>query len=725
MTSKVLLRVFALRALLTKRWATLASMAALLVVSSPVHAQDGALDELDLVKLLNVQVSTATKRAESVEDAPAVITVVTYDDIVRWGYQSVGDVLQHTVGFYILDDHILPNAGVRGVTGGLGAESGVIKVMIDGRSVSYRSTSGNWLGVELVPLESVQQIEIIRGPASALYGADAFLGVVNIITRKPDSLRPVRARVLGGTTGANPGGQFDVAGGTTFGKWDLRLDAAGEYKDRSGLRLPDESPAPVVPADLDHGKAHDLTRRSLVLHTGVGYRDDTAWGHVVLDAYASGIERGGDFAHWAQLTAGSDAAGHKVGTTVALGQYRVNLDTLFHVHRTLDVALQSTYFQGGVLPADRVEIASDVFYVERKQSYRGQDSTLEARFTPNDKFNAILGTELLFDREQLPDPQRVERATGEEVAVRAGASGAGHVNLVNFGAYVSTNYKLLEEWLKLTGGFRFDHHSIYGDKFTGRLGVTSRLSKMVVLKLLYGSAFKAPSPYLLYAVPLRPGDVAGNSGLKPQYIHTVEGQVSFSPFKFLSATSGLSHSWLLDKAEFTPQGINQAATNVSKQRSFSWESRVNVRYRDDVDAYGSFELVRSRRDLGEEEYAARLVGSKNVVYPPWIARLGTSVRIPSVPSVPLEASVQGMLVGPRRAADTSIVENGGSFTLPSYAMLNLSLSTRELYLFRGHESRIAIRARNVLGTTGPDPGFSGFEVPLAPREIFLELRHVY
>src|SRR6187402_2737672 len=153
-----------------------------------------SISDLDLVKLLNVEVSTASKTSESVEDAAAVITVVTREDIQRWGYQSVAEVLSHTVGFYLIDDHILPNASVRGVSGGLGAESGVIKVMIDGRSVAYRSTSGNWLGVELVPLQSVEQIEIIRGPASALYGADAFLGVVNIITTAPDAVRPVRAR---------------------------------------------------------------------------------------------------------------------------------------------------------------------------------------------------------------------------------------------------------------------------------------------------------------------------------------------------------------------------------------------------------------------------------------------------------------------------------------------------------------------------------------------------
>ena len=138
--------------------------------------------DLDLAKLLNVKVSTATKTSEDLDEAPAVVTVVTREDIHRYGYRNVGEVLSHCLGFFAVDDHIQPNVGVRGVMGGLGAESGGIKVMIDGRSVAYRSTSGNWLGAELIPLESVKQIEIIRGPASALYGADAFLGVVNIIT---------------------------------------------------------------------------------------------------------------------------------------------------------------------------------------------------------------------------------------------------------------------------------------------------------------------------------------------------------------------------------------------------------------------------------------------------------------------------------------------------------------------------------------------------------------
>lgn len=677
--------------------------------------------DLDLVKLLNVEVSTATKTAESLDDAPAVITVVTREDIRRWGYQSVGEVLSHTVGFYLIDDHILPNAGVRGMTGGLGAESGVIKVMIDGRSVAYRSTSGNWLGVELIPLESVAQIEIIRGPASALYGADAFLGVVNIITIKPEDLRPVRARAALGLSETNPSGRFDVAGGARFGRFDLLLGAAGEYSDRSGLELPEESPAPTLPAYVGNRRTSlDLERRSLVLQSRLGIRDaDT--GHLVLSAYASGLERGGDFAHWAQLTNDVDSAGRQAGTRVALGQFRLNLDGLLQASEELHFAVQSTYFQGGTLDADRVEIGSELFYVERNQSYRGVDSVFEARWMPAPSFNAIAGVETVYDREELPAPERVNRATG----ARVGDGSAGSVDLVNLGAFLSVNYKVFDPWLKLTGGIRVDRHSEYGTQFTGRFGATSRLSDSVVSKLLYGSAFKAPSPYLLYAAPLRPGDVVGNRELEPQHIQTVEYQLSWKPDRFFGVTSGVSYSWLFDKAEFTPQGINQTARNVASQRSLSWETRIDARHYDDYVSYLSAELVHSERDLGQEGYAATLVGSDNVVYPPWIVRAGVTFAVPSLPDVPLELGGETMVVGPRRPADTSIVEAGHDDSLPPYMLLNVSLATRDLYLVPGHESRVALRSRNVLATRGPDPGFSGFEYPLGPSEIFLELEHTY
>jgi outer membrane receptor for ferrienterochelin and colicins len=707
--------------------ASQALMAGGLAQAQEAEGKDGAsaVDALDLVKVLNVEVSTASKRAESLEDAPAVITVVTRKDIERWGYQSVAEVLDHTVGFYLSDDHILPNVAVRGMTGGLGAESSVIKVMIDGRSVAFRSTSGNWLGVELIPLGAIEQIEIIRGPASALYGADAFLGVINIITISPEQLRPLRVRVAAGMSQGEPQLRLDAVGGGKWGRFDFLLGAAAEDADRSGLVLPSESPAPTLPSGIGgRREALNLERRSLSLQGRVGYRVPEH-GQLVLSAFASGIERGGDFAHWTQLSNGPLYNGNPGGTRIGLGQMRFNLDGLVHASSVLEVQAQTTYYQGGVLPQDRVEIGSTLFYVERKQSYRGTDSVVEVRYTPTERFNAVAGAELIMDREELPSAERVDRVTGETITGWSSEARPSHVDLTNLGAFLSANYKVFDPWLKLTAGGRYDHHSEYGSQVTGRVGATSHLHSNLVLKLLYGSAFKAPAPYLLYAVPLRPGDVVGNPELAPQHIRTAEVQLSYKPSRFVEASTGVSESWLEGKAEFTPQGINQTARNVASQQSTAWESRIDVRHYNDFWLYGAFEWVVSSRELGQEGYAAGVIGENNVVYPPWIGRAGALVGIPSVPSMPLDLGSQVRIVGRRRAADTTLVEAGHDVSFAPYVMLDASLTARELYLLPKQETRISLRARNLLGVTGPDPGFSGFEYPLRPPEIFLELEHLY
>lgn len=681
------------------------------------------VDDLDLVKLLNVEVSTATKTSESLADAPAVITVVTQDDIHRWGYRSVGEVLSHCVGFYIVDDHIMPNAGVRGMTGGLGAESGVIKVMIDGRSVAYRTTSGNWLGVELVPLESIKQIEIIRGPASALYGADAFLGVVNIITIPPDQSRPVRVRTFTGFSGSNLSEQIDAAVAGKSGSFDYLFGTAAEYGSRSGLQMPPESPNPSYPSWVgDRRSSNNLDRRSLVVQGRLGYRVDDV-GHVILSSYLSGFSRGGDFAPWTQLTNGYDQNNRGVGTVVSQGQVRINVDSLLHISRKVDLALQSTYFEGGLLSPDRIELGSDLWYARRRTSYRGIDGMLESRFIPSNAFNLIVGVEGVLDHENMLAAERIIRETGQPVP--STGNDDHRVDLKNVGMYASSNLRVIDPWLKLTGGIRYDNHITYGSQITGRIGATSRWSKAIVSKLLYGSAFKAPSPYLLYASPLAPGDVQGNVRLRPQKIQTLEYQLIWKPSAFFGATSGVSYNWLFDKAEFTPQGINQVARNTASQRTLSWETRVDLKHYEDYSAYASFELVHSTRDLGQVGYAAQLVGSANIVYPPHIARAGATVAIPSPRSFPLTLGAEGTFVGPRRAANASIVSNGAPFELKAYGLVNAFLSTRDLYLVRGHETRMALRVYNLLGTRGPDPGFAGFEYPLVAREVFLELRHTY
>src|SRR4029453_283650 len=131
-------------------------LAALLAVPRSARAQvqaERGIDELDLEELLNtpIDVWTATKTPQKAYEAPAIITTVTREQIAVWGYRSIAEVLSHLLGFYVIDDHTLPNLAVRGSSGGLYSESSIVKVLINGHSVAFSSTGGNWLGPELIP----------------------------------------------------------------------------------------------------------------------------------------------------------------------------------------------------------------------------------------------------------------------------------------------------------------------------------------------------------------------------------------------------------------------------------------------------------------------------------------------------------------------------------------------------------------------------------------------
>jgi outer membrane receptor protein involved in Fe transport len=95
-------------------------------VATANASEMGGIEQLDLANLLENFVVSATKTEVKEDEAPAITTVITSDEIRRWGYQSVAEVLRHAAGFYVIDDHILPNVGLRGVSGGLRSESGLI-----------------------------------------------------------------------------------------------------------------------------------------------------------------------------------------------------------------------------------------------------------------------------------------------------------------------------------------------------------------------------------------------------------------------------------------------------------------------------------------------------------------------------------------------------------------------------------------------------------------------
>jgi iron complex outermembrane receptor protein len=205
----------------------------------------GDMVELNLQSLIEGVIISAAKTSQNADRSPVAVTVITAADIRAWGYRSVEEVLRHVVGFYVVDDHMVPNAAIRGVSGGPRSESGLLKVMIDGHSTAYRSTAGNWLGPELIPLAAVDHIEIIRGPVSSLYGADAFLGVINVVTRS-GALMLSEVSVDANRASHQVNGGVDAAIAASGARWDVLVSLRHHSEDLSGLPLPASSPAPTL-----------------------------------------------------------------------------------------------------------------------------------------------------------------------------------------------------------------------------------------------------------------------------------------------------------------------------------------------------------------------------------------------------------------------------------------------------------------------------------------------
>ena len=220
-----------------------------------------------------------------------MVTVITSDELHARGYTSLAEVIRTVPGFYDVYDLATHNVGVRGVSGGARAMSNIIKVMIDGQPVPYRPNTGNFFGPELIPLEAVERIEILRGPASALYGANAFLGVINIITRYDGgSAISLQGGMVRGNTGVGSG--VVVAG--QEGPIKVLVGVHAMADDRSGLFVADSSPAllrTTTPLDERGNSRRDETHpRSVIVKVGVGDRDEgtgetTLWTSMqVLDA---------------------------------------------------------------------------------------------------------------------------------------------------------------------------------------------------------------------------------------------------------------------------------------------------------------------------------------------------------------------------------------------------------------------------------------------------------
>ena len=196
---------------------------------------------------------TATKRHTSLRKAPAIATIITADEIRNMGARNLLDVLKMVPGFGVSITEFGGNmVEVRGIRSSLSEK---ILVMIDGHSLNRNFTGSALYRVAgMLPMENIKQVEVVRGPGSALYGTSAFVATINIITRNAEEINGLEAKAGGGSFNSFKG---NLLGGKAVGDNFTIVGSLDHYQsqgakltvDADALRATAFSKAPG-PADL-------------------------------------------------------------------------------------------------------------------------------------------------------------------------------------------------------------------------------------------------------------------------------------------------------------------------------------------------------------------------------------------------------------------------------------------------------------------------------------------
>jgi outer membrane cobalamin receptor len=561
----------------------------------PVWAQTAPpdLSRASLEDLLNIEVTTASRSPEGLATAPARVQVVTAAQIQRRGYRSLADLLKDLPDFKVdvAGDQDFPvELTVQGIRG-----TSHMVVLLDGVRVS--SPTNEPLPILAnYPVHLARQVEIVYGPASALYGADAFSGVINIISKDV-------VDAPGFAVGTSVG---------QFGLYNQTASYAGHLGSKAtllvaGQVLSDRQPdlSKYYPDDF-HGLAGQ--------HSGTF---DTIFGPMTPTRPVSPDFEIPLSAHslMATLRAGSFQAmffeSHaRVSTTPAYNpDNAVYNSDAYNLNRLAVGAVSYTRPIGRVtststLTLSRHELAPESGYwnvfsnfaKSYKYAYGSMvkgESQVSWKAAPTvtvttggtiERFNAIPQTADLNE----PIRSRDQPGTILDTNIVDDFNTLHYTNSAAFGQMQYT----ASHAVTFTLGARVDHNSRYGTTFNPRVGAVMQPSSLTTLKLLYGSAFLAPSPYQTYAhygsfYTTDGGQTYASSywhlpnpDLKPERKKTVElnlrqavgsrffltGSVFYSRLSNLikgtdadQSYAGLYHGWPVDYIDFP---VNEGRANA-------------------------------------------------------------------------------------------------------------------------------------------------------------------
>lgn len=669
--------------------------------------------ELSLEELLNNTVVSASLVEEDAWVAPSIISAISSCDLEAYGHLSVADALQHTAGFYVVYDYVNYNVGVRGVNGGMGAQSQVIKTMIAGRDARFRPTAGSWLGPELFPTLAIKQVEVVRGPVSALYGADAFLGAINVIPMTAEDMGPghARARVRTLNDWGNWGALVEGAAWGESHGLDVLAAATVRSADRGGLSLPEVSPR--YP-DLVGGLGHDSVPQDDELAVSAFGQVVRRWegGALTIDGNVQRIQRDANFSFESSPLGGGVVGMYNAGSTVrvnhAFGE-RVRLNSF------------ASYSGGAPTSADRLRdrVRQGYAYLQRTMDYQGTEERLELVYTTRSPgldrpLSLTVGGDHLWSDVAKPAIEGVRSDGGPPVPLGVESE---PLTQHNHGAFAQLRADLVD-WASLVVGGRVEDHTQYEPQLSYRGGLALAGDRLSV-KALYGRSFKAPSVALLYASPVIAGGPQANPELEPQLAQTGEVQLNWAPTPWVRGGLTGYVSRLTEFATIDTESFSSRAENSSTIDACGGELDGQLEHSSGIGGFLSASYVVTRQVMDEHEERASVTAP---LFPALSVAAGIQYH---QPDLHLRWTLLDRFVSARHADPSNSILAETHPPLAPYNVLSVGVSTWGLEALDDRSTTFGVQVNNVLNTKYADPGFLGIDLPGQERQVMFTAEQTF
>lgn len=441
------------------------------------------LFEMSLTDLMNQEVVTSSRFVQKSVEAASSISVITAEDIKNFNYATLGEALNSQRGMYLSNDRNYLSAGSRGFSRPTDYNNRIL-IMVDGHIFNEVVYGSAFLGNELgINMKNIEKIEIVRGPGASVYGSGAMLNIVNIIMKKGSQTDGVQLSAGSGSFGKN---EFSAIFGKRIKDIEISVSGISGSSDGENFYFP----------ELDAPESNNGISKGMDWEKYSGAQARISVNNFTFAGIATTRSKG--------IPTGAFETDLKGDVSTVDDRYYLDASYRLDIKKNSSLLFRA-YYDDYSYSGSYPNMGSEL-YDESHGHWAGSEVQFDNKW--GDKNVFITGAEY----RQIFSSDYKEWDNSETYFNK-------NFPFTFFSLYVHDKLSVFDN-LNVTGGFRFDHYSIYGQSLSPRLAVVYTYSDASSLKLLYSEAFRIPNMYEAYYES--EGSHKSNPDIKPEKIKAIE-----------------------------------------------------------------------------------------------------------------------------------------------------------------------------------------------------------